>query len=232
MSDVSFISPLFSLSSHNTPERTHTCTHTSGWLSLGRPNVRPYGNATAVHSQIAGTHTHGHTHTGTRTQTHAWTVTLCKLHLLNIRFKWETRREGYMNQVRVCVCVCVCVVPCQGRSTLLALDSTCCYWTHKAQLAPQCVCVCVCVCVSLPLCAGQAPSLCLSASLCIGSILLCKRMSCPPIDNYVVRQVCLSLSLSLSHTHTHTHTRRGHYEMSGGSQPITEAPGGILFHHQ
>lgn len=43
--------------------------------------------------------------------------------------------------------MCAFVFPCQGRYVVLALDSTCCSWTHWAQLAPWSIWLCGGVCV-------------------------------------------------------------------------------------
>lgn len=106
------------------------------------------------------------------------------------------------------VCVCVFFL-CPGRSVELALDSTCCSWTHWAQLEPQSVRLCVCVrerekkkrhCVFL--------CDCLYVQSIIFSVFVFASLYyvevCPPIDNYKVLQLCAPLAS------VDTHRNRGH----------------------
>lgn len=77
-------------------------------------------------------------------------------------------------------CLCVYMFLCQGRSVVFALDSTCCYWTHWAQLAP--VSVCVRVWQRTRKNERHRSSLCfcwlrLFVSLCIFFIVLCGSVS-------------------------------------------------------
>ena len=149
-------------------------------------------------------------------------------------------------RVCVCVCVCVCVFPCQGRSAVLALDSTCCYWTHWAQLAPQCVSVCLCKWLCVFLCVCERPreraregerdivSLCVGAfmcrnrlhlsvsvSLCVGFILFCISVS----SHWQLYSAAIVL---LAHRHKHAHTE-AIIRSQRPPSPLPRAPGGPSF---
>lgn len=130
--------------------------------------------------------------------------------------KWMSEGEWYMPSHSF-----LCVLPCQGRSATLALDSTCCYWTHWAQLAPQCVSECLCKCVCrkegtpfVPLsCFFSLP--CKFPSLCIAEV-------CHLVDNYI------PLQLYTSFTSVDAHPYISHYRKS----EAPSGPWGALLHCQ
>jgi len=152
---------------------SHPWTQVSAWLSLECPNVRPYGNTTAT--QEIGIHTLKTSNWHTIQQGISF-----KCAVQNKRSKTKGRCLSERMVTYVHLPMCVCVFACQGRSALLALDSTCCYWTHWAQLALQSVCVCgrerererdiVLLCVTAFISS-------LSVSLCICFIVLCRSVS-------------------------------------------------------
>lgn len=201
---------LFAILCISLPTHTHTYTHAQ---SIADFNVRPYGNTTA---QQKATHTHKNTHTHTMYHP-IGNESAC------MTFTWKVSHVKAVKYRRMCICpptprlcVRVLVCPCQGRSAVLALDSTCCYWRHWSQLATQCGCESVCDWDTdvVLLCLWWAPSLNVPACVFLLS----------PSVYYVKRVLPLVIIWCFSAASlTNTQTSTGHYKKLGASQSITGA---------